>query len=112
MGTHTHTHTLGLSYGRCQGCNNGKMDTTVLDLMESGKADTEQVINSYVFNDVRTETKVMRRSKGVKGGGFQAEGAVRAKAVGRNKIATLMGTEESLRGTGVRGDGWAVIPLS
>lgn len=54
----------------------------------------------------------MRRSKGVKGGGFQAEGAARAKAVGRNKIATLMGTEESLRGTGVRGDGWAVIPLS
>lgn len=54
----------------------------------------------------------MRRSKGVKSGGFQAEGAARAKAVGRNKIATLMGTEESLRGTGVQGDGWAVIPLS
>ena len=40
--THTHTHTLGLSYGRCRGCNNEQDGQT--DLMESGKADTEQAI--------------------------------------------------------------------
>ena len=54
----------------------------------------------------------MRRSKCVKDGEFQAVGAARAKAIGGNKIATLVGTEESLMGTGVRGDGWAVVPLS
>ena len=54
----------------------------------------------------------MRRSKCVKGGGFQAEGAACAKAVDGNKIATLVGTEEILRGTVVWGDGWAVMPLS
>ena len=48
----------------------------------------------------------------MKGGEFQAEGAELAKAIGGNKIATLVGTEESLMGTGVRGDGWAVVPLS
>lgn len=39
----------------------------------SQERQTLSKVISYVFNDVRTETKVMRRSKGVKGGGFQAE---------------------------------------
>ena len=48
----------------------------------------------------------------MKGGGFQAERAACAKAIDGNKIATLVGMEESLRGTAVWGDGWAVIPFS
>ena len=54
----------------------------------------------------------MRRSKCVKGREFRAEGTACAKATGRKKIAMLVGTEESLSGTGVWGDGWAVTPLS
>ena len=62
---------------------------------------------------VRTETRVIRRSRHVKGRReFQAEETACAKALGRDRITVLLGTEGSLGDTRVRGDGRTVMPLS